>query len=125
MNNLSPAALSTLKRELEKRVNGAMSKSKFSGKMIASTKFDSVNETERLSIDEKKFKHELLTMFTEELQESERDMKNAIDGLRRSLTSDFRNPSELRSNSKHRLEFLRYATMKEEQSYNRLKVPTQ
>ena len=41
---------------------------------------------------------------------------------RRSLTSDFRNPSELRSNSKHRLEFLRHATMKEEQSYNRLKV---
>jgi len=61
-------------------------------------------------------------MFTEELQESERDMKNAIDGLRRSLTSDFRNPSELRSNSKHRLEFLRFATMKEEQSFNRLKV---
>ena len=31
-------------------------------------------------------------------------MMNAIDGLRRSLTSDFRNPSELRRNSKHRLE---------------------
>ena len=35
-------------------------------------------------------------MFSEELQESEKDMMNAIDGLRRSLTSDFRNPSELR-----------------------------
>ena len=81
-----------------------------------------VNGTEHLTIDEKKFKRELLNMFAEELQESERDMKNAIDGLRRSLTSDFRNPSELRSNSKHRLEFLRFATMKEEQSFNRLKV---
>ena len=74
-----------------------------------------------MNIDEKKFKHELLEMFSEELQESERDMRNAIDGLRRSLTSDFRNPSELRRNSKHRLDFLRVATMKEEQSYNRLK----
>ena len=74
-----------------------------------------------MSFDEKKFKHELLEMFSEELQESERDMKNAIDGLRRSLTSDFRNPSELKRNSKHRLDFLRVATMKEEQSYNRLK----
>ena len=35
-------------------------------------------------------------MFSEELQESEKDMMNAIDGLRRSLTSDFRNPAELR-----------------------------
>ena len=75
-----------------------------------------------MSFDEKKFKHELLEMFSEELQESERDMRNAIDGLRRSLTSDFRNPSELKRNSKHRLDFLRVATMKEEQSYNRLKV---
>ena len=74
-----------------------------------------------MSFDEKKFKHELLEMFSEELQESERDMRNAIDGLRRSLTSDFRNPSELKRNSKHRLDFLRIATMKEEQSYNRLK----
>ena len=60
-------------------------------------------------------------MFSEELQESEKDMMNAIDGLRRSLTSDFRNPAELRQNSKHRLDFLRIATMKEEQSYNKLK----
>ena len=38
--------------------------------------------TEKLTGDEKKFKRELLNMFNEELQESERDMKNAIDGLR-------------------------------------------
>ena len=56
----------------------------------------SVNGTGSLSIDAKKIKHDLLEMFSEELQESEKDMMNAIDGLRRSLTSDFRNPAELR-----------------------------
>ena len=86
MNNLSPAALSTLKRELDKRVDSAIFK---------------INGT-LLTLDEKKFKRDLLEMFSEELQESEKDMMNAIDGLRRSLTSDFRNPSELRRNSKHR-----------------------
>lgn len=106
MNNLSPAALSTLKRELDKRVDTAKIK---------------INGTGSLSLDAKKIKHDLLEMFSEELQESEKDMMNAIDGLRRSLTSDFRNPAELRQNSKHRLDFLRIATMKEEQSYNKLK----
>ncbi|CAG5088300.1 Oidioi.mRNA.OKI2018_I69.PAR.g11802.t2.cds [Oikopleura dioica] len=106
MDNLSPAALSTLKKELEKRVHSAMVK---------------INETEILNDEEKKFKRELLTMFVEELKESERDMQNAIEGLRRSLTSDFRNPLELKGNSKHRLDFLRGATMHEEQSFNKLK----
>ena len=59
-------------------------------------------------------------MFLEELQESERDMRNAIDGLRRSLTSDFRKPQELYANAKHRLDFLKVSTLKEEQSLNRL-----
>ncbi|CBY18402.1 unnamed protein product [Oikopleura dioica] len=53
MENLSPAALSTLKRELEKRVNLAMVK---------------IDETEILNADEKNFKHELLTMFVDELK---------------------------------------------------------
>ena len=35
-----------------------------------------------LTVDEKKFKRDLLEMFSEELQESEKDMMNAIDGLR-------------------------------------------
>ena len=59
--------------------------------------------------------------FWTRLKESERDMQNAIEGLRRSLTSDFRNPLELKGNSKHRLDFLRGATMHEEQSFNKLK----
>ena len=60
-------------------------------------------------------------LFFERKAESERDMQNAIEGLRRSLTSDFRNPLELKGNSKHRLDVLRGATMHEEQSYNKLK----
>ena len=41
---------------------------------------------------------------------------------RRSLTSDFRNPAELAANAKHRLDFLKVATMKEEQSMNKLEL---
>ena len=66
MENLSPAALSTLKRELEKRVNSAMVKSKNARNRASLSNL--VNDTEILNADEKKFKHELLTMFVDELK---------------------------------------------------------
>ena len=67
MENLSPAALSTLKRELEKRVNSAMLKSR-KLKICQLQPNLLVNETEILNDDEKKFKHALLTMFVDELK---------------------------------------------------------
>jgi len=105
MSNLSPAALSRLKRELEAKVHIAIRK---------------LTESTGVPEEAKNFRQSLLDMFLEELMESERDMRNAIDGLRRSLTSDFRNPAELAANAKHRLDFLKVATMKEEQSMNKL-----
>jgi hypothetical protein len=77
MENLSPAALSTLKRELEKRVNSAMLKSRklkicqFQPNLL-------VNETEILNDDEKKFKHALLTMFVDELKGAVRKKQTAV-----------------------------------------------
>ena len=67
MDNLSPAALSTLKKELEKRVHSAMVKSNRL-LLCKSNELSSVNETEILNEEEKKFKRELLTMFVEELK---------------------------------------------------------
>ena len=104
MSNLSPAALSRLKRELESKVHTAI-------KRLSEATID--NEA-------RQFKQDLLNMFLEELQETEHDMRNAIESLRRSLTSDFRNPKELTNNALARLNFLKISTLKEEQSLDKL-----
>jgi len=77
MSNLSPAALSRLKRELEAKVHIAIRK---------------LTESTGVPEEAKNFRQSLLDMFLEELMESERDMRNAIDGLQDgfSLNVEFR-----------------------------------
>uniref|UniRef100_H2ZQZ2 Cation/H+ exchanger transmembrane domain-containing protein n=1 Tax=Ciona savignyi TaxID=51511 RepID=H2ZQZ2_CIOSA len=73
-----------------------------------------------LSPKEKEFKLHVLEMFLEELKESERDMLDAEQALKKSLAMDFWNSSSLKINSKRRLNALRIATLKEEKSYNKM-----
>ncbi|XP_078489252.1 transmembrane and coiled-coil domain-containing protein 3 isoform X1 [Ciona intestinalis] len=105
INGMQSKGLSRIKLQLEHRVNQAQLK---------------VNNTKGLSDKEKDFKLHVLEMFLEELRESERDMIDSEQALKKSLAMDFWNSSTLMVNSKRRLDALRIATLKEEKSYNRM-----
>lgn len=106
LHAMGPGGLTTVKRNTEKRIRSLQEK---------------LNKTAGLDRREMDFKFHLLELFIEELAESEKDMIDAQLALKNSLLTDFRDPSVLMANSKQRLEALRIATLKEEQSYNKIK----
>ncbi|XP_077970291.1 transmembrane and coiled-coil domain-containing protein 3-like [Styela clava] len=103
---MGPNGLTVIKKNTESKIR------MFQGKL---------NRSKDITETEKEFKFHLLELFIEELTESERDMLEAQEALKNSLLTDFRDPAVLMQNSKIRLDALRIATLKEEQSYNRIK----
>ncbi|XP_076806768.1 transmembrane and coiled-coil domain-containing protein 3-like [Clavelina lepadiformis] len=113
------------KEKLRANVGGMQSKGLSNMKVRLEGKVkqaqERVNISKKLSHKEKEFKLHVLEMFLEEMRESEKDMIEAEEALRKSLTMDFWNASTLQENSRKRLEALRVATLKEEKSFNRMR----
>lgn len=73
-----------------------------------------------LSSVEKLFRVHTLEVFQRELNESERSLFQAVDGLQRVLKGNFRDVVNMKESSRQRLEALREAAIKEEQEYMEL-----
>lgn len=73
-----------------------------------------------LSQGEKLFRVHTLEVFQRELNESERSLFQAVDGLQRVLKGNLRDVVNMKESSRQRLEALREAAIKEEQEYMEL-----
>ncbi|XP_055062281.1 transmembrane and coiled-coil domain-containing protein 3 [Misgurnus anguillicaudatus] len=73
-----------------------------------------------LSGVEKLFRVHTLEVFQRELNESERSLFQAVDGLQRVLKGNLRDVVNMKESSRQRLEALREAAIKEEQEYMEL-----
>ncbi|KAK9980427.1 hypothetical protein ABG768_000035 [Culter alburnus] len=75
---------------------------------------------ETLAQPEKLFRVHTLEVFQRELNESERSLFQAVEGLQRVLKGNFRDVVNMRDSSRQRLQALREAAIKEEQEYMEL-----
>ncbi|CAM4506509.1 unnamed protein product [Leuciscus chuanchicus] len=73
-----------------------------------------------LAPNEKLFRIHTLEVFQRELNESERSLFQAVEGLQRVLTGNFKDIVNMRDSSRQRLQALREAAIKEEQEYMEL-----
>lgn len=73
-----------------------------------------------LAANEKLFRIHTLEVFQRELNESERSLFQAVEGLQRVLTGNLRDVVNMRDSSRQRLQALREAAIKEEQEYMEL-----
>ncbi|XP_039502919.1 transmembrane and coiled-coil domain-containing protein 3 [Pimephales promelas] len=73
-----------------------------------------------LAPNEKLFRIHTLEVFQRELNESERSLFQAVEGLQRVLTGNLRDIVNMRDSSRQRLQALREAAIKEEQEYMEL-----
>ncbi|ROL50324.1 Transmembrane and coiled-coil domain-containing protein 3 [Anabarilius grahami] len=75
---------------------------------------------ETLAQPEKLFRVHTLEVFQRELNESERSLFQAVEGLQRVLKGNFRDVVNMKDSSRQRLQALREAAIKEEQEYMEL-----
>ncbi|XP_058648572.1 transmembrane and coiled-coil domain-containing protein 3 isoform X2 [Onychostoma macrolepis] len=75
---------------------------------------------ETLALPEKLFRLHTLEVFQRELNESERSLFQAVEGLQRVMKGNLRDVASMKDSSRQRLQALREAAIKEEQEYMEL-----